>query len=540
MFVLTFQYYNGISETLKQGARLESSLAWRPSHNPWLIALSVMLGTFMEVLDTSVANVALPHIGGSLSATPEEATWVLTSYLIANAIILPTTAWLSSVFGRKRFLLTCIAIFTLSSAVCGAATSLGMLIVARIVQGAGGGALQPIAQAILLESFPPAKRGVAMASFSMGIVVAPILGPTLGGWITDQYSWRWVFYINLPIGLLALLLVLSFIEDPPYLERASFRRMDYLGFGFMSLWLGAMQIMLDKGQEDDWFSSRRICVLAIVSAIAMVCFIVREVVADEPIVDFSVLRERNFVVGAVLITMLGVVLYGTTAMLPLFLQTLLGYPAMDSGMAVSPRGLGAMFSAFVVGRLVGIVDSRALIALGFGALAFSGWMFSHLTLDIDMSNIIVANVINGLASGLIFVPLSTTALGLIPRERMGNATGIYNLMRNIGAGVGISLMTTFLARGAQAHQATLVARVTPYDPAYQQWLQTAKSALGAHGNVFTAPSQALGLLYATVVRQATLLAFLDNFRLITFAALVCLPLVLLFRRTRRPAAAGAH
>jgi DHA2 family multidrug resistance protein len=499
-----------------------------------------MLGTFMEVLDTSVANVALPHIGGSLSATAEEATWVLTSYLIANAIILPTTAWLSSVFGRKRFLLVCITIFTLSSAVCGAATSLGMLIVARVVQGAGGGALQPIAQAILLESFPPARRGVAMASFSMGIIVAPILGPTLGGWITDQYSWRWVFYINLPIGLLALLLVLSFIEDPPYLQRASFLRMDYLGFGFLSLWLGAMQIMLDKGQEDDWFSSRRICVLAVVSATAMVCFIVRELMADEPIVDFSVLRERNFVVGAVLITMLGVVLYGTTAMLPLFLQTLLGYPALDSGMAVSPRGLGAMFSAFVVGRLVGIVDSRALIALGFGALAFSGWMFSHLTLEIDMSSIIVANVINGLASGLIFVPLSTTALGLIPRERMGNATGIYNLMRNIGAGIGISLMTTFLARGAQGHQATLVARATPYDPAYQQWLQAAKSALGAHGSAYTASSQALGLLYATVVRQATLLAFLDNFRLITFAALVCLPLVLLFRRTRRAAAAGAH
>ena len=520
--------------------RVEASVAWRPRHSPWLIALSVMLGTFMEVLDTSVANVALPHIGGSLSATPEEATWVLTSYLVANAIILPTTAWLSSVFGRKRFLLTCITIFTLSSALCGAATSLGMLIVARIVQGAGGGALQPIAQAILLESFPPAKRGVAMATFSMGIIVAPILGPTLGGWITDQYSWRWVFYINLPIGLLALLLVLSFIEDPPYLERSRFRRMDYLGFGFMSLWLGAMQIMLDKGQEEDWFASSRIRVLAIVSVIAMVCFIVRELVTEEPIVNFSVLRERNFAVGAVLITILGVVLYGTTAMLPLFLQTLLGYSALDSGMAVSPRGLGAMLSAFIVGRLVGVVDSRVLLALGFGALAFSGWMFSQLTLDIGMSSVVVANVINGAATGLIFVPLSTTALGLVPRERMGNATGIYNLMRNIGAGIGISLMTTFLARGAQAHQAMLVARVTPYDPAYQQWLRAAKSALGAHGNAFTASSQALGLLYATVLRQATLLAFLDNFRLIMLAALLCLPLLLLFRRTQIRAAVGAH
>ncbi|HKC99531.1 MAG TPA: DHA2 family efflux MFS transporter permease subunit [Methylomirabilota bacterium] len=515
-------------------------LEWRPRHNPWLIAVSVMLGTFMEVLDTSVANVALPHIGGSLSATPEEATWVLTSYLVSNAIILPTTAWLTSVFGRKRFLLACIMIFTLSSALCGAATSLGMLIVARVVQGAGGGALQPIAQAILMESFPPARRGVAMATFSMGIIVAPILGPTLGGYITDQYTWRWVFYINLPIGLLAMLLVLSFIEDPPYLERSRLRRMDYLGFGCMSLGLGALQIMLDRGQEDDWFSSTRICVLAIVSGTALVAFVIRELLTDEPIVNFSVLRERNFAVGAVLVTMLGVVLYGTTAMLPLFLQTLLGYTALNSGLAVSPRGFGAMLAAFVVGRLIGIVESRLLLAVGFGALAFSGWMYSRLTLDITMSNVVGAGIINGAASGLIFVPLSTTALGLVPRERMGNAAGIYNLMRNIGAGVGISMMTTLLARRAQVHQVTLVSHVTPYDPAVQEWLRAARAALGAHGNPFTAPAQALGVLYAAVVRQATLLAFLDNFRLITLAALCCMPLLPLFRRARGRPAARAH
>jgi len=374
----------------------------------------------------------------------------------------------------------------------------------------------------------------------MGIIVAPILGPTLGGYITDQYTWRWVFYINLPIGLLAMLLVLSFIEDPPYLERSRLRRMDYLGFGCMSLGLGALQIMLDRGQEDDWFSSTRICVLAIVSGTALVAFVIRELLTDEPIVNFSVLRERNFAVGAVLVTMLGVVLYGTTAMLPLFLQTLLGYTALNSGLAVSPRGFGALLSAFVVGRLIGIVESRVLLAVGFGALAFSGWMYSRLTLDITMSNVIVAGIINGAASGLIFVPLSTTALGLVPRERMGNATGIYNLMRNIGAGVGISMMTTLLARRAQVHQVTLVSHVTPYDPAVQEWLRAARAALGAHGNPFTAPAQALGVLYAAVVRQATLLAFLDNFRLITLAALCCMPLLPLFRRARGRPAARAH
>jgi DHA2 family multidrug resistance protein len=491
-----------------------------------------MLGTFMEVLDTSVANVALPHIGGTLSATPEEATWVLTSYLVANAIILPTTAWLSAVFGRKRFLITCIVIFTVSSAACGAATSLGMLIVARVIQGAGGGALQPIAQAILMESFPPARRGIAMATFSMGIIVAPILGPTLGGWITDQYSWRWVFYINLPIGIIATLMVFTVIEDPPYLARTRFRGMDYIGFGLMSVWLGAMQIMLDKGQEEDWFSSSSIRTLAAVATVAMIAFLIRELTTDEPVVNFEVLRDRNFAVGTILITVLGVVLYATTAMLPLFLQTLLGYSAFASGMAVSPRGVGAMFSAFAVGRLIGIVDSRVLIAAGFGALALSGFMFSHMTLDIGMSSIVFASILNGAATGLIFVPLSTTAMAHVARERMGSATGIFNLMRNIGAGIGISLMTTFLARNSQTHQAVLAAHLTPYDPRYQEWLHSAQSALAARGNPFTAPAQALALLYAALVRQATLLAFLDNFRLISLAALLCLPLVLLFRRSR--------
>jgi DHA2 family multidrug resistance protein len=514
--------------------------SWQPRHSPWLIALSVMLGTFMEVLDTTVANVALPHMGGSLSATPAQATWVLTSYLIANAIVLPTTAWLSAVFGRKRFLITCIVVFTVASAACGAATSLGMLIVARVLQGAGGGALQPIAQAILLESFPPARRGVAMATFSMGIIVAPILGPTLGGWITDQYSWRWVFYINLPIGILAALMVLAFVEDPSYLARTRFRGMDYIGFAFMCVWLGALQILLDKGQEEDWFQSSFITWLAVVSAIAMIGFLVRELTTEDPIVSFDVLRERNFAVGTILVTVLGVVLYGTTAMLPLFLQTLLGYSPFDSGLAVSPRGVGAMVSAFLVGRLIGRVDSRLLIMIGFVALAVSGWQFSHLTLTIGMASIVAATLLNGASTGLIFVPLSTTTMANVARDRLGNATGIFNLMRNIGAGIGISLMTTLLARNSQTHQAALATHLTPYDPAYQEWLHTAQGALAAHGDPATAANQALGLLYAALVRQATLLAFLDNFQLISLAALICLPLAFLFRRVRGRPMVGGH
>src|SRR3954466_11278594 len=290
---------------------------WTPPHNPWLIAVAVMLATFMEVLDTSVANVSLPHIAGNLSATTDEATWVLTSYLVANAIILPATNWLGQLFGRKRFLVTCIAVFTLASALCGMAQSLGFLIIARVLQGAGGGALQPISQAVLLESFPPQKRGAAMAVFAMGVVVAPILGPTLGGWITDNYSWRWIFYINLPIGIMAMLMVQAMVEDPPYLKRISATNIDYLGFGLLSIWLATLQYMLDKGQELDWFSSTPIVWCAVVSALAFVGFVVRELTTADPIVDLRVLKNRNFAVGAGMILLLGALPYGTIAVLPL-------------------------------------------------------------------------------------------------------------------------------------------------------------------------------------------------------------------------------
>jgi len=315
---------------------------WTPTFNPWLIAASVMLATFMEVLDTSVANVALPHIAGNLSATPEEATWVLTSYLFSNAIILPAANWLGRYFGRKRFLMVCIAIFTLSSAVCGAAGSLGMLIVARIAQGAGGGALQPIAQAVLMESFPREKRGSAMAVFGLGVVVAPIIGPTLGGWITDNYSWRWIFYINIPIGILAVFMANMFVEDPPYIRDQRPGRIDYLGFGLMALALGTMQLVLDKGQEEEWFASSFITWFVILSVTAAIAFVIWELRSKEPIVDLRVMLNRNFAVGTSLMICMGIVLYGTIALLPLFLQTLMGYPAVDSGMAVSPRGFGAI------------------------------------------------------------------------------------------------------------------------------------------------------------------------------------------------------
>ena len=500
-----------------------------------------MLATFMEVLDTSVANVALPHIAGSLSATPEEATWVLTSYLVSNAIILPTAAWLGTAFGRKRFLLTCIVLFTLASAGCGAAPSLGILVLMRVFQGLGGGALQPIAQAVLMESFPPARRGVAMAAYGIGVVVAPILGPTLGGWVTENYTWRWIFYINLPVGVLAVLMAQAFIEDPPYIRRRTgWSRIDYIGFGLMAIGLATLQVMLDRGQEDDWFGAVWVRWFAVIAAVSLIAFIIRELRTQDPIVDLRILKNRNFAVGTLLITLLGLILYSTIAMLPLFMQILLGYSALLSGLALTPRGLGALLTNIIVGRLITLVDGRVMITLGFLLLGVSGVMFSHMNLQIAMSNVVWANFLNGVATALVFVSLATTTMGTLSNEQMGNAAGIFNLMRNIGGSVGIAGMATFLDRWAQSHQAILVSHLTPYDPVYQQWLNTAQGGLRTQVGGIAAGPKSLGILYNVLGQQAHLLAFMDNFRVVSYLSLLAVPAVLLFKKAKALGAPAAH
>jgi len=498
---------------------------WVPSVNPWIVAVSVMLATFMVVLDSSVANVALPHIAGNLSATTDESTWVLTSYLVSNAIVLPASGWLASMIGRKRLLMLSIAMFTVASLICGASVSMPMLILARVLQGAGGGGMQPIAQAVLLESFPVEKRGAAMAAYGMGVVVAPIIGPTLGGWITDSYSWRWIFYINLPLGVLALFMVNLFVEDPPYIRANLRRRIDYAGFMAMALWLGSLQLILDKGQEDDWFAATWICATTALSLVAMAAFIWRELAVADPIVNLRVFKNRNFSAGTLITAVYGVILYGVTAMLPLFLQTLLGYPALQSGLAVSPRGLGSFISMFVVGRLVSVVDNRVLLAFGFIILAISAAMLGHINLEIAMTSVAWPNVINGFATGFIFVPLTTMAMGTLRKPEMGNATGIYNLMRNIGGSVGIAVVTTLLARGAQMHQSILVGNVSAANPAFQRELSTLQQGVSTQ--------QAYGLIYSELIRQSTLLAYMDNFRLLAGLALAAMPLILFFQRVRR-------
>lgn len=517
---------------------------WKPLANPWLIAVAVMLATFLEVLDTSVANVALPHMAGNLSAGTDEATWVLTSYLVSNAIVLPMTGWLAVHFGRKRFLLSCVALFSLASAACGAAPSLALLILARILQGAAGGALQPISQAILMESFPPAKRGVAMAIFGMGVVVAPIIGPTLGGWITDNYSWRWIFYINLPIGILAFYMCRLFIEDPPYLDAArkeAGSRIDYIGFSLMTLWLATLQIILDKGQQDDWFSASWIRWFATVSVLSMIAFIFWEIRQKQPLVNLRVLKNRNFAVGTILITLVGVVLYSTITLQPLFLQNLMGYSAMDSGMALSPRGLGAIMAIFFVGRVIGKLDSRILITCGFVTLAAISWQLSGLTLQMSIRNIIVPNIIMGLAMGLIFVPLTTLTMGGLPNEQMGNAAGIFNLMRNLGGGIGISVVTTMLSRGAQTHQSIISGHLNPYNPMFQRYVHEFNQLFGRNGAPDFLYQKTYQAMYGLVQQQAYLLSYMDNFRLLASICLLCIPAVFLLRRLHvRAASPGAH
>jgi DHA2 family multidrug resistance protein len=409
-----------------------------------------------------------------------------------------------------------------------------MLIVARILQGVGGGGMQPLAQSILLESFPPRQHGTAMAVYGLGVIVAPIIGPTLGGWITDSYSWRWIFYINLPIGILALFMVNLNVEDPPYLRHKFKGAIDYLGFGLMALWLGTLQLVLDKGQESDWFAAPWVRWTAAVSTLALIAFIVRELKNREPIVHLQVFADRNFSMGTLITAVYGFVLYSSTAMLPLFLQTMMGYSALQSGMSVSPRGLGAMASMVTAGLLVRYVDARWLMAFGFTLLGYSTWLLGQINLNIGMGSVIVPNIVSGLAMGFVFVPLTTMTLSRLPRQEMGNATGIYNLMRSIGGSIGIATVTTMLVRGAQTHQNYLTASASAGNPVAGGFVRGLQARFFSQGaDMVTAHQKALGALYRSVQQQAALMAYMDNFRLMALLALLCVPLLLLFKKVKK-------
>jgi len=525
-----------------QITRSSDSAASEVRHiNPWLIAVSVMFATFMEVLDTTVVNVSLPHIAGSLSVSIDEATWALTSYLVANAIILPMTGWLASMFGRKRLLMLSVVGFTASSFLCGLAPTLGSLIAFRILQGATGGALQPLSQAVLLEAFPPQDRGKAMGFWGLGIVVAPILGPVLGGWLTDSYSWRWVFYINIPVGIASIVMTKMFIFDPPYLRREN-RSIDYWGIGMLAVGIGALQILLDKGQEEDWFASSFMTALAIISAVSLVALVVHELTTDNPVVDLRVFKARSYAVGVFLMTVVGFVLYGSMVLLPIMLQTLLGYPPLQAGIAMAPRGIGSFFMMPLTGLMTGRFDPRKLLTVGLTVGGLTLLWLSRLNLQAGYWDIFWPQLIQGVGMSLLFVPLTTVAMDPIPRERMGYATSLFNLMRNIGGSVGIAMTGTMLARNSQTTTSTLGAHVTPYDPASQQLFTQMRAAMMAAGaDVVTATNRAYAVLFGMVQRQATMVAFVGIFQLLGVMFLILIPLVLLMRRPHKGSApAGAH
>jgi len=497
--------------------------------NPWIIAVAVMLGTFMEVLDTTIVNVSLPHIAGNLSATVDESTWVLTSYLVANAIILPLTGWLSNHFGRKRILMTSILGFTLASVACGMAPNLETLLFFRVVQGAAGGGLQPLSQAIMLEAFPPEKRGKAMAMWGLGIVVAPMLGPVLGGWLTDAYSWRWLFYINLPVGIAAIVMSYLFVFDPPYIKRGK-TGVDFWGIGLLAVGMGALQVMLDKGQEEDWFGSHFIQYLALAAIVGLGFFIIRELMDRHPLVNLRVFRVRTYATGVFLMTVLGFVLYGSMVLLPVFLQTLLGYSALDAGVAMLPRGLGSFIAMPFVGLLMSKVEPRKLLTIGLAVAAYSFWDLARINLNAGYWDIFWPQFIQGLSMGFIFVPLTTATHDPIPKEQMGNATSIFNVMRNIGGSVGIAMVTTIYARSTQSNTNILGLNVNPSNGAAATALEGAKQLFMSKGmDVQTATRQAYASVFGMVQQQAAMVAFVSAFRFLAILFICCVPLIYLMK-----------
>lgn len=515
---------------------------WRPKFNPWLIALTVTLASFMEVLDTSIANVALPHIAGGTSSSEDEATWVLTSYLVSNAIILPLSGWFSLLMGRKRFYMVCVAVFTVSSFLCGIAPTLGLLVFFRILQGIGGGGLQPSEQAILADTFLPQQRGMAFAIYGIAVVTAPAIGPTLGGWITDNFSWRWIFFINIPVGIVSLLLSSFMLEDPPYFEkeRAEKRktklRVDYWGIIFIALGLGFLQIVLDKGQRDDWFASNFIRTCSVLCVAGLLLAIYWELKTKGPVVDLSLLKDRNFGVSAFLMFMVGVILLGSTVLIPQYLQLVMGYSATKAGLAISPGGLLVMCMLPFVGILLSKVEARWLIGLG---LAITSLALIHMTtfnVDMDYRYAVMARCFQAAGLAFLFVPINTAAYAFVPRNKNNAASGLINLARNVGGSVGISLVTTLLDRRAQFHQNRLTERATELEPTFNRAVSAASRVLG----VGKADNTPFALIMRTIQRQAETLSYIDCFWLLGIAFGCMVPLVFFMKKTKPGRAAAAH
>jgi DHA2 family multidrug resistance protein len=517
----------------------------QPSHK-WLVALAVMLGTALEVLDTSIINVALPHMQGTFSASVDEIAWVVTSYLVANGIMIPMTGWVSTRFGRKRYFLTSVFVFVSASALCGAAQSLNQMVLFRLLQGAAGAAMIPSSQAILMETFPPEEQQLAMAMWGMGLMVAPIAGPSLGGWITDNWSWRWNFYINVPFGMLAFLMVSTFLHDPDFMHerRARGGRVDYAGIALLVVSLGALQLVLDRGQRADWFASPWVVYMTGLSALSFLLLIWRELKFSDPILDLHIFKERAFIVAVTLTLAMSFVLFGSILLTPLFLQELLGYSAWKTGLIQAPVGLGSMFAMMVAGQLARAgYNTRPLVGVGFILLAIGAWLMSGMNLQVSMWSVVSRSFIMFSGCGLIFPNTSAAALSCVAPERIGHASSLYNMLRNSGAAIGIAFMTNTLVSHQQIHQSRLVEHFSVFDA----WkLSTMAPVLPGSprfdylGQVTSGQPHGLGLLYHMVQAQAAMLAFNDIYRTIALALIPLIPLFLLMPRSRNAGPLAAH
>jgi DHA2 family multidrug resistance protein len=503
--------------------------AWKPKHNPWLIALTVTIATFMEVLDTSIANVALPHIAGSVGASQEEATWVLTSYLVSSAVILPISGWISDRIGRKRFYMLCVIMFTVCSLLCGLAPTLPALIIARILQGLGGGGLAPSEQAILADTFPIEKRGQAFALYGMAVVVAPAIGPTLGGWLTDNYNWHWIFFINLPFGLLSLFLSNRMVEDPPEMKERMKRRLpvDFIGLGAVALGVGLLEFTLDKGQEKDWFGSGQIQLTAFLAVITLIFFAVWEWRHPDPIVDLKLLKNRNFGTAVFLQLVLGMVLFGSTVLIPQYLQVLLGYTAERAGMVLSPAGFVMMVMMAVAGRSLGKGDPRLMVMMGYIAVALGLYNLTRLDLYSSYGTVTVWRMLQVVGLPFIFIPISTLNYVGVPRNKMNQISSLSNFARNMGGSAGTALLTTYLARSAQVHQLNLASNLSAGSVAVAAQIE--RFAALTHSSAAAAQFPALAQIYGQMQRQAMMLAYKNAFAILAGTVALLSPLVWIMR-----------
>ena len=509
--------------------------------NRWIVAITVMLPTLIVIVDTTVVNVSLNHIRGSLSAGIDESTWAITSYLASNAIIIPMTGWLSRLFGRKRYLIFSILLFTFGSLMCGSSWNIQSLVFFRILQGIGGGALQPISMAILLETFPPQQHGMAMAIFGIGTMFGPIIGPLLGGWITDNWSWHWIFYINVPIGIASILMALFFIVDPPYMERMKMK-IDYWGLLFLVMGFGCLQIVLDKGQREEWFSSSFITWLSYISISSLVMFILVEFFAENPIVNLRTFRNLSFSSGNMIAFFTFFCMFSSIVLLPIYLQTLMGYTSFLAGLVLGPGGIATMITMAIAGKLITKINPKAILAFGIAVTSYSVHLMAQFNLLADFNTIIWPRLVMGVGMGFLFIPLTTLTLSGIRKEEMGNATAIFNLLRNLGASFGVAIVTTILVRRAQFHQVHLVEHLNPFDRNFQLAVPQISQILQDKGFISFPPNQgSLSVIYSQLIKQASMLSFNDVFYLLSIMILLILPLVLLMKKGKADVpGAGMH